>query len=71
MNKEKRTFGFLNIGTASLLVVFLTLCLVSFAILSLSAAKSDYEFSKKMAQKTTAYYEEQSRLALVIESEDK
>ena len=60
MNKEKRTFGFLNIGTASLLVVFLTLCLVSFAMLSLSTAKSDYEFSQKLAQKTTAYYNELS-----------
>lgn len=70
MNKEKRTFGFLNIGTASLLVVFLTLCLVSFAMLSLSSAKSDYEFSKKLAQKTTAYYEEKSAAIESLESGD-
>ena len=60
MNKKDQKSGFVNIGTASLLVVFLTLCLVSFAMLSLSTAKSDYEFSQKLAQKTTVYYNELS-----------
>ena len=60
MNKKDQKSGFVNIGTASLLVVFLTLCLVSLAMLSLSTAKSDYEFSQKLAQKTTAYYNELS-----------
>ena len=60
MNIKDQKSGFVNIGTASLLVVFLTLCLVSFAMLSLSTAKSDYEFSQKLAQKTTAYYNELS-----------
>ena len=60
MNKKDQKSGFVNIGTASLLVVFLTLCLVSFAMLSLSTAKSDYEFSQKLAQKTTSYYNELS-----------
>ena len=70
MNKEKRKFGFVNIGTASLLVVFLTLCLVAFAMLSLSTAKSDYEFSRKLADRTTAYYEELSVSEHLTESED-
>ncbi len=70
MNKEKRKFGFVNIGTASLLVVFLTLCLVAFAMLSLSTAKSDYEFSRKLADRTTAYYEELSASEHLTESED-
>lgn len=70
MNKEKRKFGFVNIGTASLLVVFLTLCLVAFAMLSLSTAKSDYEFSRKLADRTTAYYEELSVSEQLTESED-
>lgn len=70
MNKEKRKFGFINMGTASLLVVFLTLCLVTFAMLTLSTAKSDYEFSKKLAERTTAYYEELNTSKEVTESED-
>lgn len=67
MKQEKRTFGFINFGTSTLLVVFLTLCLTAFAMLSLSAAKSDYEFSKKMAERTTAYYEEQNHLEQLTE----
>ena len=37
-------------------MVFLILCLVIFATLSLSGALRDYEYSKKAADKTTAYY---------------
>ena len=70
MNKNKRKFGFVNIGTASLLVVFLTLCLVAFAMLSLSTAKNDYEFSKKLAERTTVYYEEKCSSELLTESGD-
>lgn len=70
MNKEKRKIGFVNIGTASLLVVFLTLCLVAFAMLSLSTAKSDYAFSQKQAERTTAYYEGESGLEHMTESEE-
>lgn len=71
MNQKNSTkFGFVNIGTASLLVVFLTLCLVAFAMLSLSTAKNDYEFSKKLADRTTAYYEELSASEYLTESED-
>jgi hypothetical protein len=39
-------------------------------MLSLSSAKSDYEFSKKLAQKTTAYYEEKSAAIELLESGD-
>lgn len=70
MNRNKRKFGFVNIGTASLLVVFLTLCLVAFAMLSLSTAKNDYEFSKKLAERTTVYYEEKCASEFLTESGD-
>lgn len=69
-HNEQRKFGFVNIGTASLLVVFLTLCLVAFAMLSLSSAKNDYEFSKKLAERTTSYYTEQCLAEQIAESED-
>lgn len=70
MNQNHKTTGFINIGTASLLMVFLTLFLITFALLSLSAAKNDYEFSQKMAERTTLYYEEQNALENLTESED-
>ena len=43
-----------TIGISSLLVVFIILCLVTFACLSLSTARSDYDFAKKNADHKTA-----------------
>ena len=56
MNKEKKGVPFLNIGSSSLLVVFLVLCLVIFAVLTLTGAQSDYRFSRRLADRRTAYY---------------
>lgn len=56
MNKEKKSVPFLNIGSSSLLVVFLVLCLVIFAVLTLTSAQSDYRFSERLADRRTAYY---------------
>ena len=55
MNKKKQ--GFIHIGFSSILMVFTMLCLVTFATLSLITANSDYRLSKKVADKTTAYYQ--------------
>ena len=49
--------GHLHIGTASILLIFLTLCLVSFAALSFVNAKADYRLSLKLAERTRSYYE--------------
>lgn len=56
MNKEKKSVPFLSIGSSSLLVVFLVLCLVIFAVLTLTGAQSDYRFSRQLADRRTAYY---------------
>lgn len=56
MSRGKTEFK-LNVGTSSILFIFVVLCLVSFATLSLSSAVSDYKMSKKVADNTTAYYE--------------
>jgi len=50
MQRDKRQAPFVNIGSSLLLVVFLVLCLVTFATLSLSSAQSDYSFSSRAAQ---------------------
>ena len=55
-DKNSRT-PILNIGTSSLLIIFVILCLVVFAALALSSAKSDLQFSEDLAQRKTAYYE--------------
>lgn len=58
-----------TLGMSSLLVVFLILCLVTFAVLTLSGARSDYEFSERLSDRrqaeTAAENEAQKILAQV------
>lgn len=56
MNNNKNQSSFTAIGSSSLLVVFLILCLTTFAILSLSSAKSDYSFAERLAKHRSNYY---------------
>lgn len=53
---EKAPAPFFNIGASSLLVIFLILCLVTFAILTLTSAKSDDDFAEKLAHHKMNYY---------------
>lgn len=46
-----------NIGTSLILVVFIILALVTFATLSVVTANRDYQYTKKIADRTTAYYQ--------------
>lgn len=66
MNKEKKTDGFPNIGLSSLLIVFLILCLTTFALLALSTAKSDYTLSEKLAGHRTDYYTASSKAEEIL-----
>lgn len=52
--KQKR-YG-VNVGSSSLLIIFVIVCLVSFAALSIVSANSDYKLTKRMAQRATDYY---------------
>ncbi len=54
MSKQK---GFsINIGFSSIMMVFIMICLVTFATLSILTANSDYRLSKRTADKTSNYY---------------
>ena len=66
MKQNKQQSTFINIGSSSLLMVFLVLCLTTFAILSLSSAQSDYSFSKKFAEHKTEYYEASSKAEMIL-----
>ena len=55
--KASSSAPFLNIGTSSFLVVFLVLCLVTFAILSLTTSRGDHNLAEKAAERKTLYYE--------------
>lgn len=70
MNRNKNDYPVINIGSASLLVIFLILCLVTFAALTLSGAVSDYRFSRKLADRQTAYYEANNRAQALLSEID-
>lgn len=53
--KKKREFT-LNVGTSSILFIFIILCLVSFATLSLSSAMSDFKLSQRVCENAENYY---------------
>lgn len=53
---NKKKFPVTNIGTATLLMIFIILCMVTFAVLSLSEAAKDRSFSRQLADQTTDYY---------------
>lgn len=53
---NKKHYG-VNIGSSSIIMIFVILCLVSFAALSIVSANSDYQLSNKIATRTSAYYE--------------
>ena len=66
MKKEKHTDGFPNIGLSSLLIIFLIVCLTTFALLGLSTAKSDYTLSEKLASHRTDYYTASSKAEEIL-----
>lgn len=53
---KKKLTGGINVGTSSILVTFVLLCLVTFAALSFLSANSDYRLSKQAAERTTEFY---------------
>lgn len=54
---KKNKFPLTNIGTVSLLMIFIVLCMVTFAALSLSSAASDARSGQRIAEHSRAYYE--------------
>jgi hypothetical protein len=54
---ERKIRGGVNVGTCSVLVSFMLLCMVCFAALTYVSARSDYALSLQTAQRTTEYYE--------------
>ena len=53
---SKRKYPTINIGSSSMLVVFIILCLITFSVLSVASANNDRKYSEKIANRTTAYY---------------
>ena len=67
---DKKKHFSMNAGISWILVIFILLCLVTFGVLSMVSANSDYQLSKKTADRVTAYYEACSRAQGVLEQID-
>ena len=67
MNRKR---GFLGAGLSTVLLVFVMLCLIVFAVLSLATARADLQMSRKMADQTAQYYEAQSQAYAKVKAID-
>lgn len=56
MKKKNKNYPSVQFGTSLMLVIFMILCLTAFAVLSLSSALRNYDYSQKAAAKTYDYY---------------
>lgn len=59
MNHRQKNF--ISTGTASILLIFVLLCLLTFSVLSIVSAKANEKVSLKNAERTTAYYKAENR----------
>ncbi len=71
MARKKKTEFSLNVGISSILFIFVILCLVSFAILSLSSAVSDRKLTDRIADNNTGYYEACNEAEELLEGLDR
>ena len=55
--KKTTSRPLLTTGTSTLLLIFVSLCLLTFAVLSFLSARADQNLSRKTAERTSAYYE--------------
>lgn len=59
--KRKSPSFHLGTGSSFILMIFVLLCLVVFAVLSLVSANADWKLGDRLAQRTAAYYEASQR----------
>ena len=58
---ERQWGGRINVGTSSLILIFIILCLTVFGLLSLSSAGSDWKLAQKNRESVKGYYEADSQ----------
>lgn len=59
MSKNRR--GMLSNGITSIVMIFMLLCLITFAVLALVSARADLKYSEQTADRRKAYYEAELR----------
>ncbi len=61
MKNENSKLNVSSFGFTTIILLFVMICVVTFSVLSYTTALSDYKLSKKVADKTTNYYEAEKR----------
>lgn len=67
MSGEKGVRRFVHMGTISLMTVLLVVMLVVLALLVLSGARQDYDYSTKLAQRKTEFYEAHNQAVEILQ----
>ena len=60
----------INVGSSSILLIFVILCLISFATLSIVSANADAKLSNRVVERTSAYYDACNRAQADIANMD-
>ena len=68
---KKTLYPVTNIGSVSLLMIFIVLCLAVLSTLSLSGALSEYRYSQKIAQHQADYYNASGSASRVLKEIDR
>ena len=55
--KKRKSIGSMSVGSSILLLVFVIVSLVSFAVLSLSSAITDKKLTAQISEKNSSYYQ--------------
>jgi hypothetical protein len=72
MSRQKQPVKrFSNIGFSTILITFVMICIVTFCALALLTANSDYKLSKKVADRTTGYFQAEELAYQIIADIDK
>lgn len=69
MNKNKHR-SFLGFGFSTILLSFVMICVITFAVLSAVTSYADYKLSRQVADKTAAYYKAQARACETLDEID-
>lgn len=69
MTSDNKSIGF-PVGTSSLLMIFIVLCLTTFAAISYIKANNDFKLSLKSAQSMTEYYQADSEAEKMVKNID-
>ncbi len=67
---KKTSSPITNIGSVSLLMIFIVLCLAVFSTLSLSGSLSEYRYSQKIAQHHADYYNASASASRILREID-